>query len=209
MMVALQQLGWQRSARSKAPVDALGDPLPWYTYPAIAWLGPRLRDTDAVFEFGCGNSTLWYAARVASVRSVEHSEEWASHVRASLPANASTITVADPGDGTEVAATHPYVAALRDAGTDRYDVIVVDGRVRVSSVEAALDHLSDDGLLVLDNSDRPQYRPAFELADAAGLGRIDFSGPVPGSGRLSTTTMFLRGSARWLRATPALPHLGY
>src|SRR5437016_5174452 len=61
---ALRSEGWSKSNRLGLPLAADGSPLPWYTYSAIHFLEPRLRDDLKVFEYGSGHSTLWYAARV-------------------------------------------------------------------------------------------------------------------------------------------------
>jgi hypothetical protein len=207
MVASLGDLGWAASADTKAPRSADGEPLPWYTYPAILWLGPRLEPSAAVFEYGAGNSTLWYAARCASVLAVDHDAAWVATLRARLPANVEVLhRPTDAGDA-EAAANDPYVAALDDPGA--YDVVVIDGRARVSCARRALPGLRDTGIAILDNSDRPSLAPIHALAAELGMARIDFAGPVPGSGRLSTTTVFGRDLSRWLLAAPPLPLLGY
>jgi hypothetical protein len=209
MLAALRDLGWQRSAREGQPVTATGQPLPWYTYAAVSWLGPRLRPVDRVFEFGSGNSTLWFAQRVKAVVSVEHDPTWAARVRARLPANAELLVRADPGPEPTAPEGDAYVSALSESAKAPYDVIVVDGRARVSCMAAALQCVVPDGLVVLDNADRPSLRPAHELAGNAGFGRIDFLGPVPGSGRLSVTSVFSSAPSRWLEVDAPLPQVGY
>jgi hypothetical protein len=60
----LKDDGWFRSCREQASVDANGNPIPWITYPAIEFLVKRINNQLSVFEYGCGNSTLWWASRV-------------------------------------------------------------------------------------------------------------------------------------------------
>src|SRR5262245_56791293 len=48
-------------------VDKDGNPLPWYTYPAIDFLRRKCFAERTVLEFGSGQSTLWWAARARSV----------------------------------------------------------------------------------------------------------------------------------------------
>lgn len=52
-------------------VDRLGQPIPWYTYPAIAWLENIDFCDLEVFEFGSGNNTKFWAKNARSVTSVE------------------------------------------------------------------------------------------------------------------------------------------
>jgi hypothetical protein len=162
-----------------------------------------------VFEYGAGNSTRWYAARVHQVVAVEHDDAWAASVQSTAPANATILHRECRGDGTNAPPDDPYVTAIADHEIASFDIVVVDGRARVSCVEFVLDRLAPSSLLVLDNSDRPQYRPALEQLAAADLSRIDFAGPAPGSGRLSCTSVFGHDLARWLNEHPPLPHLGY
>src|SRR6185369_15472611 len=109
--------GWLESLREGKPVDKAGAPIPWYTYPAIDFIEPRLRRDYRVFEYGSGWSTLWWADRVASVQAVEHDAAWSKLVAAQLPANAQLRLHAD---------AERYVGALEAAGGG-FDIVVVDG----------------------------------------------------------------------------------
>lgn len=80
----LSPSGWSRSQAEQAPVDAAGQPLPWFTYAAIELLPRVLRPQDRVFEFGAGHSTLWWQRRVAQVASVEHDADWCERLRPQL-----------------------------------------------------------------------------------------------------------------------------
>ena len=61
---------WGSSLRSKA-IDVSGNPLPWYTYPAIDFLAARRFDGKTVLEFGGGQSTLWWSPRTRHVTTIE------------------------------------------------------------------------------------------------------------------------------------------
>ena len=43
------------------PIDKNSNPLPWVTYGFIDFISERLNKSIDVFEYGSGNSTLWYA----------------------------------------------------------------------------------------------------------------------------------------------------
>src|SRR6185312_7790805 len=49
------------------PVDASKRPLPWYTYPAIEYLRQFDFTDKYIFEFGCGNSSLFWLEMGATV----------------------------------------------------------------------------------------------------------------------------------------------
>ena len=84
----LASSGWLNSLLQGMPVDALGGPVPWFTYPAIDFLDRVDTKDFTVFEWGGGNSTLWWAKRVRSVRAVDHDTKWYEIVRKGMPANA-------------------------------------------------------------------------------------------------------------------------
>ena len=98
----LASTGWRRSVDQNAAVDAHG-PVPWFTYPAIRQLGRMVAPAWRVLEYGSGNSTLWWAARVAEVVSVEHDPAWAFRLRERIPANVSlSERVMDDPVGDEI-----------------------------------------------------------------------------------------------------------
>ena len=111
-----ERLGQIRSITEGRPVDALGQPIPWYTYPAIEYVERLALKGKRIFEFGCGHSTRYWCRRGASVTAVEHSREWFEEVTAF--AGGANLLFRDERDS--------YVAALREAGVS-FDVIVIDG----------------------------------------------------------------------------------
>lgn len=208
LLVSLSELGWSQSARRGMPIDADGQPVPWFSYGATMWLQARVGESATVFEYGAGQSTLWFAGRVGTIVSVESDEGWASRLRPELPANAEVLVRRCQGDSATAPAGDPYVAAIAERD-DTYDVVVVDGLARVTCMEAASAHVARAGIIILDNADRPAYRAALALMNERGFGRLDFVGPVPGAGRQGTTSVFGRDLAPWLSADVPLPHLGY
>jgi len=66
--------------------------VPFITYPAFRQLERVIKPNSKVFEYGCGGSSLWWAAHAAEVTSVEHNADWASWVSKSAPANLKIIT---------------------------------------------------------------------------------------------------------------------
>jgi hypothetical protein len=185
----LRGLGWARSMKDGAPVDADGCPLPWYTYPALEWLRGFIRPEHSVFEWGAGNSTLWYAKRALNVRSIESDSRWASHLGARLPANASIRVVTA---GTEAGTYAPtfYPDAIKPTGP--YDIIAIDGMERSHCAYRAPSRLARGGVIIFDNSDRPMHAPGLRHLEAAGFARVDFVGPIPGFWHLSCTSVFAR-----------------
>jgi len=174
--------GWLNSLFTAKPLNGAGKPIPWFTYPAIEFIEPRIRASWRVFEWGCGFSTLWWAARVAEVRAVEHDPAWQRDMGARLPGNARVDLVADPA---------AYAAAIASAGGP-FDVVVIDGEARNDCAARATDHVKPDGLIIFDNSDRQGCRAGIAQLDAAGWKRIDFFGPIASYLYKNCTSVFFR-----------------
>lgn len=86
----LTSSGWLHSIEKNAAVDGRG-PVPWFTYPATRYLSRLVQPHWRVLEYGSGNSTRWWAARVAEVVAIEHDPAWASALRRDLPANVTLV----------------------------------------------------------------------------------------------------------------------
>lgn len=184
----LRSLGWFRSMREGAPVDAAGEPIPWYTYPALIWLRGFVKPHHSVFEFGAGHSTLWYARHAAVIQSVEHDAEWERRLRRRLPGNVALQLAQSSGQEAGDATTSPYVQAIHG----QHDIVVIDGMERAGCAAVAPAHLKPEGVIVFDNSDRPGYAVALERLAAAGFARVDFVGAIAGYWHLSCTSVFVR-----------------
>lgn len=179
---ALKDYGWFRSYHTKQSVDADGNPLPWYTYGFIFFLKPRIKPEFRVFEYGSGNSTRWYGARVKSITAVEHDSEWIKHISSKMPSNAQILS-RPLGDS--------YIEAVK-MENKFYNIIVVDGRDRVKCTEFALNYLTPDGVLILDNSERTWYQKAKDIMKDHGFKRLDFQGMAPIVGHETCTTVFYK-----------------
>jgi SAM-dependent methyltransferase len=174
----LSGFGYWRSARSHEPVDAAGREIPWFTYPAIEYLNQFDFGTKTVFEFGAGNSTVYWCRRARQVVSVESNRSWYEHVRPRLAANGELHLV-------EAAARYPRILAARP---ESFDVIVIDGIERRACCAEAVKKLRPGGLIILDNSD--WHHRCAALLRAAGLLEVDLAGFGPINGYTWTTSFF-------------------
>ncbi len=179
-----RRYGWARSFRRNAPVDDEGRPLPWIPYVAVELLRERLRPELSVLELGAGYSTLFFMGRVARVVSLEHEPSWADWVRARAAANVTVVQ-------SDASSADAYLAPLRTI-SDRFDLILVDGRHRPEALAAALELLSPRGVVLLDDSGRPQYGAAMEAALATGFRHLHLEGHKAASVGLYRTTIFYR-----------------
>jgi hypothetical protein len=171
-----------KTVRTQRAVNRAGEPLPWYTYPAIEFLQQLDFSDKAVFEYGSGMSTVFWASRAARVVSVEDDEQWFHQVRSMAPGNVELRFEPD---------LSKFSGTIGSPG-EHYDVIVVDGpargRTRLKCSRAAVDHLAEGGLVILDNSD---WLPeSARLLRASGLLEVDMTGFAPICGHVQTTSLF-------------------
>ncbi len=147
--------GWPLSARLGVAVDSKGNPLPWYAYNAIDYLddyctqNPNLR----VFEYGLGQSTLWWAKRARSVTVVEHDTRWIEcPAYQNLPDNV-TVIKEQYNSGYEE-------TPLKDK--TKFDIIIIDGMNRPACLPYAIKALKKGGVLLWDDSHYVRYQPHIQ-----------------------------------------------
>lgn len=176
------ELGQWRSIKEDVPVDKDGNSIPWYTYPAIEYL-KRLDVSDkSVFEWGSGNSSLFWAMRAKEVISIESDIKWFNFVSKNRLSNQKVILLERENEYTGVILSQDKV----------FDIIVIDGIYRCECSKSAVKCLSEGGLIVLDNSD---WCPgATTVLRESGLTQIDFSGFGPANSYAWTTSLFLSRS---------------
>ena len=117
---------------------------PWIALPAWRYVKPRLSRSTAVFEWGCGMSTIWYGRHCGEVHAVEDDPEW--HRVVSLRAGSASVYCAPDEDA--------YVDKIREFPRAHFDLIVIDGSHRYGCFQAAPAYLKPGGLLLIDNSDK-------------------------------------------------------
>jgi hypothetical protein len=159
--------GHARSRELKLSVAADGSALPWYTYPAIEYCNQLDANGLKVFEYGCGNSSLYWARKGAHIWCVEHDPAWHESMQKSS-AHLRGLSLR-----TERAA---YAAAIEEAG-EEFDIVIIDGVWRNECAAAALTRLGGAGLIILDNSD--WYTDVARYLRSKGFFQVDFSGFGP------------------------------
>ena len=175
--------------RTGSSVDRNGEAIPWYTYPAIEFLQQLDLSNRTVFEYGSGNSTLFWAARAARVVTVEDDERWSKDLTAKVPANCVVLQEAD---------LHRFVDSIHRY-PEGFDIIAVDGpargRTRFKCANAALQRLKPGGMIILDNAD---WLPdSAQLLRNADLLQVDMSGFFPIGDHTQTTSFFFHRESRF------------
>jgi hypothetical protein len=178
----LNSIGWFTAFDKKQAVDGQGKALPWVTYSFIDFIKERINKSQHIFEYGSGSSTIFYAERAGSVTSVEHDKGWFDKVKNTSPGNAEMIFCHLEKDGE-----YAKKAALLGK---KFDIIIVDGRDRVNCCKYSVDALSENGVLVLDDSEREVYNDARSFLKEKGFKELSFSGISPGLFYEKATSVF-------------------
>jgi hypothetical protein len=173
-----EDMGHYRSRSTGAPVTRSGDPVPWYTYPAIEYLQQLDFRDRRVFEWGSGNSSLFWAGVARHVTSVEDDAKWFDRVSSGNRPNQTLRLVTDAQE---------YVDALAAEG-QQFDVIVVDGSHRYACAQVAALHLAPGGLIIFDNAD--WFPKSTSALRAANLLQVDMTGFGPVNKYVWTTSLF-------------------
>lgn len=170
----------------KVCVDKHGDPIPWYTFPAIEYLSQFDYRDKTVFEFGCGNSSRFWARRAKKVTSIEDNSSWLEKWQREFTEENIEIRCRDEGEAY-------YNAILED--DEKYDIIVVDGKNRAECAENAMKKLKAGGIIILDDSDRVntslEYVNAIDNLKKGNYIQVDFYGFCPMTTYGKNTTIFL------------------
>ena len=172
-----QGYGQWLSIRGCNSVDKEGQPIPWYTYPTIEYLSHLELSTLRVFEYGSGNSTLWWAARVSHVTSVEDDRGWYDKIKSSL--NFQNVDYRLARNSRE------YFSMA----TNDFDIYIVDGTHRRECLEHVAS-LESGMMLILDNSDWYPKSVSF-LQEELGWMQVDFHGFGPINNYTWTTSVFV------------------
>jgi hypothetical protein len=179
---SLEKEGWFRSFKEKKSVDKNGNLIPWCVYSFIDFLEPRLKKSMIVFEYSCGSSTIWFSKRVKRTVSVEHDKKWFKEINQKKSKNMRIIL-------EENIKKYPFVIKNNDI---KYDIINIDGIERNQCVKNCLKNLSDEGVLIIDNTDRKEYEEAYDFLIKNNFKRIDFWGMGPINIYKSCTSIFYR-----------------
>jgi len=179
----LKETGWIESYLNKNPQTLDNLPLPWVTYSYIDFIVNRLDKNIKLFEFGSGSSTRFYSSRVNSVYSVEHDKAWYNKVIQNLPDNVKL-------EYRKLERGGEYSKSAKNKVP--FDIVIVDGRDRVNCVINSIDSLSTKGVVILDDSERSEYKYAYDFLVKNGFKFIDFTGISPGCFNKKCTTIFYR-----------------
>lgn len=161
--------------------------IPFLEQPVIDYITATMPRNGIMFEYGSGNSTIYFAQFVKQVISVENSTRWYKLLAAELPRRNLTnvqlhfIPVDPSGRGSDPSDpkgytsrsglyknrlfTH-YASFINTFPDETFDWITIDGRSRPSCFMNAIPKVRVGGYLFLDDSGRERYQKAIQLLDS-------------------------------------------
>jgi Methyltransferase domain len=180
----LSEVGWFNALKTKSSVDQNSKPIPWVTYPFLDFINERLNRNLEVFEFGSGNSTLFFSRQVGQITSAEHNTKWYDYLIRKIPENVKLILTNSDNE-------EDYIGSLSN-GNKKFDIIFIDGIHRVTCCNISINFLNSQGVIILDDSERDEYKSGIEYIIKNGFKRIDFWGISPGYLFKKSTTIFYK-----------------
>lgn len=187
LLILDKAYGHKKSVDQKLPINSKGEPIPWYTYPAIEYL-ERINFKEAsFFEYGSGHSTLYWSNRVKNITSVESNKEWYKKI---LKETKSISNIKLQYEEEKESYCHSILTEKI-----KYDVVIIDGIYRASCVFNAIKALNGGGIVILDNSD--WYVGAAKALRSTGLTQVDFDGLGPGNNYTWVTSIYLKSNMKF------------
>jgi hypothetical protein len=181
-------IAWIRSMLSRR--RPLSYAQPWLTFDAMRAIRDRLPLAARVYEFGAGNSTIYWARHATTVASVESDARWLQLLAIKLAAcglrNVKMVAATDKRN---------YVDSIHEWPDDYFDLVVVDGDFRPDCVIASIRHLKHGGILVVDNTDWHWFRSKPLAGIPETWKKLVYPGYAPMIGHKSETTLFVRNDS--------------
>jgi predicted O-methyltransferase YrrM len=178
---------WLRAKTGRTPER------PWIVPAAIGWLRRRIRSDWSILELGSGRSTVWFARRAGRVISFEDDEFWYDRTLARL-AELGFVNV-----DLRLRPVEDLTKEVEGLPDGAFDLVVVDFLeapqvTRIDALKPAMKRVQPGGYLLLDDSDRPGYAPAYGLL--AGWRERRFTGIKDEWPEACETTIFRRPVVR-------------
>lgn len=166
---------------------------PWFTRESIIFLYNYIKNNKKnikVLEYGSGSSTAWFLKNGCEVTSVEHIKKWLDELGTKIPENLKNKWIPK-----HIEIQNAYTKKSNSFNYDNfvkqnekmYDIICIDGygigdtghggSSRVRCLINSIDKINNNGLLVLDNAERKNYKKGIDSVPKNWL-RKDFITPV-------------------------------
>ena len=179
MKILFLHHGQYETFKRKISTDRAGEPVPWFTYPAIEFLAQLDLGEKTVFEYGGGASTLYFSKRCRKLYSVDDDLAWHEMAKKTSFGGGRCKYAADKQE---------YVSFIHEVDGS-IDLIVIDGKYRYECAAEAVKKLAPDGMIILDNSD--WHEKTAKYLRNNDLIEIDMAGFGPVNAFAWTTSFFM------------------
>ncbi len=181
--IIANEYGFTNSIEAGIPLDKNNNPIPLYTYPAIEYLGSFDFTNKKIFEFGSGQSTLYWLGQGGDVVSVEHNQDWVDKLSPVLGSFTNHQYIfANQQD--------VYINSISKFPDGYFDLIIIDGTFsRYLCAKNIITKIKKDGLVILDNSDWYPNTAKF-LKENLDFIQVDFYGFRPSKSETAVTSLF-------------------
>jgi len=180
----LDETGWYESRDKKKPLNKNKEAIPWFTYSSIYFLDKRIKKGMKIFEFGSGNSTLWFPNKGCFLNTFEHNLSWYNTLKDKLPPNVNYNYCPLEINGD-------YCKSISRQNIS-FDIVIIDGRDRVNCIINSINYLNKEGVIIFDNSDKEVYKEGFKFLNENEFKRLQFQGHGPININSWETSIFYR-----------------
>jgi len=147
---------------------------PWVVVNTKNWLDNFLKKDMKIFEYGSGESTIYFSQHVKNIYSAEHDNDWFIKIKKMCKKFAiknCTLFLIKPeknqDNHDEIYSSsnqiynnlsfEKYCKKIKDFPDNYFDLIFIDGRARNGCLLHSLLKIKKHGAIILDNSEREEY----------------------------------------------------
>ena len=188
---------YRNSLISGLSSDENNDYIPWFSLNAVKFLKNNFNNNWRILEYGSGASTLFFLKNnISHLISIESNQFWYDFLAHKIAKTYCSKQISD----------HIFIMvnnAMNDENYEKlaknlaksygkFDVIIIDSLKRYKCAINSVSAIKDDGMIILDDSERDNYDKIFSFLKDRGLTPIDFFGYAAGGFRIKNTTIFTK-----------------
>jgi hypothetical protein len=87
-----------------------------------------------------------------------------------------------------------YINVFKEMPEEKFELLIIDGNHREECCEVASKMVKASGIVILDDSQRVNYKAAREKLKEQGFRQLPFFGMAPISKRMKETSLFYRSN---------------
>lgn len=201
------KLSWINSSKIGLTVDDKMQPIPWFNYASIEYLKKIIKNDDVVFEFGCGSSTLFFYKKIKKIIAIETNKFWFDYITNIIINNDkkffknANYFINDNAEiflnenGLNDNNYEKFAFNYANKNNIKFNLIIIDSIKRYKSVINSVNALTEDGVMILDDSQRIGYKKIFDYIKKIDMQNISFSGIAPAQLTIKSTSFFKKNSS--------------